>query len=179
MRLIGITGKARSGKDTVAAYLAQRHGFRHLSFAGPLKAACAAALGIDLDTFLSLPKEELIEGRSFSPRVMMQRMGTEGFRHQLDDRFWLDTMELHLACYVPASATGVVISDVRFDNEADWIRERGGEVWHLYRPDAASVAAHASELGVRFAAGDTEIQNSRTVEALYEAADACLAEGRA
>ena len=43
-------------------------------------------------------------------------------------------------------AQGFVISDVRFDNEADPIRAKGGVVVHLHRQGAADVTAHSSEV---------------------------------
>ena len=43
---------------------------------------------------------------------------------------------------------GMVISDVRFDNEAAWIPAHGGRIIHVIRPDTKAVEAHASEDGI-------------------------------
>ena len=46
MKLIGLTGKARSGKDTVANYLFNQHGYTRIAFADPVKLAAQQVFGL-------------------------------------------------------------------------------------------------------------------------------------
>ncbi|HHK4489846.1 TPA: deoxynucleotide monophosphate kinase, partial [Pseudomonas aeruginosa] len=72
-------------------------------------------------------------------------------------------------------AQGFVISDVRFDNEADWIRAKGGVVVHLRRQGAADVAAHSSESGITPGARDLFISNDGSLNDLYQTLDEVMA----
>ncbi|HHK4489771.1 TPA: deoxynucleotide monophosphate kinase, partial [Pseudomonas aeruginosa] len=72
-------------------------------------------------------------------------------------------------------AQGFVISDVRFDNEADWIRAKGGVVVHLHRQDTAEVAAHSSESGITAGAHDLFISNDGSLNDLYQTLDEVMA----
>ena len=69
----------------------------------------------------------------------------------------------------------VVVSDLRFENEATMIRGMGGTIIHLARPDAATVEHHVSEAGVEFLAnGDLQLINNGTIEDLLFATEAVL-----
>ena len=61
---------------------------------------------------------------------------------------------------------GMVVSDVRFDNEAAWIRKHGGRIIHVIRPDTKAVEAHASEDGIEMQDTDARLFNSGTLEEL-------------
>jgi len=65
----------------------------------------------------------------------------------------------------------MVVSDVRFDNEADWVRSIGGLVIHIIRGSAPDVAAHSSEQGVTMRPGDGTIVNDGTLQDLYTQID--------
>jgi hypothetical protein len=168
MILIGMTGKAGSGKDTAADCLVREHGFTKLSFAGPLKAMMAAA-GMpepaDRDA-----KEQPIPGFDFSWRRAAQRLGTEWGRG-LDPDIWVKVMAQQIQ---QRNAVGgivrIVLSDVRFDNEAAMIRRLGGKVLHVLGRAAVlgEDAGHASEAGVFFdRTQDRHISNSGSLDDLF------------
>ena len=73
---------------------------------------------------------------------------------------------------------GIVITDIRFDNEADWLRKLGGSVWHIHRPNASGPigesARHISEAGVAMQAGDLKINNTASFDALATLAEEAL-----
>lgn len=160
--LVGISGKAGSGKDTAACYFVNNHGFLQYAIAGPLKRALEV-LGIHEPRDRNL-KEALIPGRRYSYREAAQKLGTEWAR-SLDVGFWLNLAE----AYYESTPWSVVISDVRFENEAAFVRERGGLIIHL-RGRAADVAnaTHASEQGVEVHDTDCVIYNTDSLEKLYE-----------
>lgn len=62
----------------------------------------------------------------------------------------------------------LIIKDIRFENEARFIREHGGEIWHIKRPDAAPVHSHVSERGIEVQPNDIVIINDDTLQAFKE-----------
>lgn len=143
-RIIGLCGIAGSGKSTVAAILARKHGFVRKPFAYPLK-SMIAALGFDRSVMdgPAAGKEvplEVFGGRSL--REAMQTLGTEWGRVQFGDDFWIRMWARGLD-----GLSAVVADDVRFENEAQAIRDRGGVVVRLVRSGAGSSVGsdHVSE----------------------------------
>ena len=65
----------------------------------------------------------------------------------------------------------IIIKDIRFENEADFLRRHHGEIWHIVRNTAEKVHAHASELGIAVAANDVLIHNDGTLEQLADAVE--------
>ena len=135
--LIGLTGPAGVGKDTVGSFLALLN-YRRYAFAGPLKEALAA-VGIH-EPADRLLKEELLPGRSYSFRKAAQTLGTEWARN-LDPDFWMN-----LAATNIDFKKYTVVTDVRFENEATFIRQRGGEIWHIEGRSTTVKAENASHV---------------------------------
>lgn len=150
MKLIGITGLARAGKDTTADYLVANHNFAKISFASPIKQAVAAMLNTSVET-LEKNKEEILHQVGYSPRHLMQTLGTDWARNTLDEEFWLRLTRnaiIDIDIFY-AGDINVVIPDVRFDNEAEMILDLGGSIWQVRRPNNPKVVRqHASENGV-------------------------------
>lgn len=67
---------------------------------------------------------------------------------------------------VPASASTIIIKDIRFENEAAFLRANEGEIWHIKRPSPPTVIAHSSELGVEKAPADVTIINDGSIQDL-------------
>lgn len=67
---------------------------------------------------------------------------------------------------IPASATTVIFKDIRFENEAAFLRSHHGKIWHITRPNLQKVNAHASEHGIAQAPGDVTIMNDGSMEDL-------------
>jgi hypothetical protein len=177
--LIGITGKAGSGKDTVADYLVRNHSYKKLAWADPLKAGLAA-MGFAEPPDRAI-KEIKYSDFDFSWRQAAQRLGTEWGR-ALDPDIWIKLMarrlygmqqENILVCGDPVHP---VISDVRFENEAAMIRQQGGFVLHLIgrQVDLGTDATHASEAGVACQAGDYRICNTGSLHDLYDQVEEML-----
>ena len=152
--IVGVCGFQGSGKDTVADYLVNVHGFRRISFAGTLKDAVSAIFGWD---------RELLEGRTkesrdwrekvdkwwanklnmphLTPRWVLQYWGTEVARKAFHDNIWIHSVEYKLSTI----SDNVVISDVRFPNEIKSIKDVGGMVIRTHRgPDPEWY--HAAEI---------------------------------
>jgi hypothetical protein len=154
--IIGICGFQGSGKDTIADYLCNIYGFKRDSFAATLKDAVAAVFGWD---------RELLEGRTresrawreqvdawwanrlnmpdLTPRLVLQLWGTEVARKAFHDDTWIASLENKLA----RAHNDIVITDVRFPNEIQAVRDAGGIVIRVVRgpePDWYHLAGRAN-----------------------------------
>lgn len=183
MILIGLAGPAGCGKDTAADYLCDRHGFVSYSFAQPLKSMLAAMLGLSdqelAEQYLTREKKEQpIPALGKSPRELLQTLGTEWGRLTIDTNLWLNIAQIRLGSMQDQfpHARGIVISDVRFCNEANWIRYCRGTVVHVDRQAAIPVRAHISERGPDRMASDAILDNSGTLNSLYLRLDALVEE---
>lgn len=165
--LIGIAGAKRSGKSTLADGLSRALGLPEASFAGPIRRFVAEILGITLAE-LERVKEEPIVWLGYTPRHLMQTVGTEWGRQTIDPELWVRSL---LARRPPQ---GCIVSDVRFDNEAAAILDNGGIVFRLVRPGLAQDDAHASERGVSDHLVTVELVNCSTPDELVKAALAVL-----
>lgn len=168
MKLIGLIGRARSGKDTVASYLAIQHKFTHAAFAYPMKEMLGAAFGNI--NFRDGDREKPIDWLGKSPRQLMQTLGTEWGRNLVHQDLWTLLMEQKILSEKAPEEAGfnasMVISDVRFHNEADMILKHGGELWRIQR-DGASVAEHISEQAHWDTYQTKTIENNGSLEELY------------
>jgi hypothetical protein len=166
IRLIGIVGKKGAGKDTTADYIVRRHGFVKRAYASPLKQACKALFSLT-DSQLEDPveKERVDDRWGKTPREVMQWLGTDVVRHSLGCDFWIR----HMGFYRKDNPDErLVIPDVRFLNEAWWIRENGGILIRVVRPSACSTDTHASEVEQDEIEADYTIRNTTMdVETFY------------
>ena len=189
MILIGLAGVARSGKDTAADVLAGELGLYRYAFADPIKRMLEQVFG---DNFVSGNRERIDPISCVSYRTLMQTLGTEWGRavhpclwtRVAKDKWeWVKTSSgdhynlggERLGLGKPFH--GMVISDVRFDNEAEWIRSEGGIIVHVERDDTeqVGVAGHASEAGLTKIHGDLVLENNSTLAAYSEAIDYLIA----
>lgn len=189
MILIGLTGKAGAGKDTVADRLVAEHGFEKRSFAAPLKAMLLKLDPIldDQGTRLShilrefryeldAQAEAHLKAHYPEYRRLMQVLGTDCIR-AIDEDFWVKAAMKGLADH-PNTAR-VVFSDVRFLNESQAIQDFRAtgftqaltETWFIDRNTPAA-QAHSSEEGAGHLGEDLTIDNDRDLRTLYREVDA-------
>lgn len=165
--LIGLTGPAGSGKDAAAACVP---GSVRVAFADPLYRGLAAMFRVGEAALRDrASKEQPLPGVGHSPRQLLQTLGLEWGRRHLGENVWvtLALREIVEARLRHPGAT-IVVPDVRFRNEAEMIRRLGGEVWLVYRPGVALVAAHASEDGIPLGLIDRLVVNDGGLARLAE-----------
>ena len=128
--LIGLCGPAGAGKNTVAELLTDSDGCTlvQMAFADPLYECVSTITGLPVACLKDRDvKETVIPWLGKSPRQMLQTLGTEWGRGTVHTEIWVRiTMERAKPELVVGR--GVVITDVRFDNEAQAIIDSGGEV---------------------------------------------------
>lgn len=174
MNLIGITGKARSGKDTVARHLVMNHDFVRLAFADPLKQAAQEIFGLTAEqTWSDDLKEVMIPRWGMTPRKIFQLLGTECMKPFFGEDMWIKRLDINYD--ILKDSDNVVVTDVRFDPEADYIRSKGGIIVEVRRGDglAGEAGSHASERGLRLPP-DMIIDNFGTIEDLHDAVDGLI-----
>ena len=165
--LIGFAGKARSGKDTAGKYLVDNYTFGHYYFAKPLKEG--ARLMFNLTDKQIRNKEKVIEPWGKSPRQLYQQLGTDVAR-SIDVNIWVKNAEMYINSQPGFS---FVITDVRFSNEALWIRNRGGIIVYINRDqELIGDRSHSSENGLTGDDIDVYIENNGTINSLYEKIEA-------
>lgn len=156
MVLIGIAGKKGSGKDSLASYLGSKYGFVNIPFAKELKSAVRRDFGFSLDHTDGMLKESktqyvsnvvhavngmVIRTEHWTPRDIMIAYGQ--FFRQFDKDYWVkktfDKIQEIRMFHNYGSDSRVTISDVRFKNEADYIRSQGGILVRLERKPELNV----------------------------------------
>ena len=202
--IIGICGFIGSGKDTIADYLVNLHHFRRESFASTLKDAVAQVFGWDRTMLEGRTKQarewreqvdpwwaERLHMPTLTPRWILQYWGTEVCRAGFHDDIWIASLENKLR----HSQDDVVISDCRFPNEIQAIKNAGGKVirvtrgsepewynaalsvnrgangnstWSISHRKLEKLKIHASEtawVGTKF---DVVLDNNGTLDDLYQ-----------
>jgi hypothetical protein len=167
--IVGIAGAKRSGKTTLANYLAETHGMLHTSFAEPIRAFVAQLLGGSLEQLEAAKEEPVAWLDGATPRHMMQTLGTEWGRQLICPELWV-----RFAMRKALGAGAAVLSDVRFPNEARAIREHGGIVIRVNRAGSAATDSHISEVPLPDDLVDFELYNGGTFESLYANAESCM-----
>lgn len=168
MKIIGLCGAAGCGKDTVGAYLETEYAALKVSFAAPMKRAIETMFDVDDRIWgRDIKEKPLVALLGHSPRKLAQTLGTEWGRNTLGENFWVDLAMMKADALI-SQGLAVVITDVRFNNEARAIQERGGRVIGIYRPslEKQSVRAHISEAGLDEDLIDAVLLNDGTISEL-------------
>lgn len=69
---------------------------------------------------------------------------------------------------IPKMASVIVITDIRFENEAAFLRSHNGVIWHIVRPGVQLVNAHSSEAGIERKPDDIVIMNDGSLDQLEQ-----------
>lgn len=175
--LIGITGQKFSGKSTVARLLHNATGYQVVSFADKLKDITCVLSGCTRENLEDYDFKEtrLVPdylrpycGDAKEPtfRTFLQHFGSEVMRG-VNDNIWID-------CTLSNCDENCIVSDCRFPNEAKAIKERGGIVIKVVRPDVKAEDTHQSETLIDEIVPDYTICNDTTLENLVMNVDSLM-----
>ncbi len=188
--IIGITGKKRSGKDTIADYLFDNYSFIKMAIADPMKEACRHIFLMSKDQLWGDKKDVIDERYNTTPRKILQTIGLELFQHdiynyieELDEKIprktlWINRFRLEYEEKLKerGACLKVVISDVRFTHEANAIKKLGGYILRVLRPGLNQDDDHVSEREMDNFKTDGEINNIGDFKLLYQQIDQFLKE---
>jgi hypothetical protein len=190
MILIGLGGQMGAGKDTAAGVLCREFGFVRLGFADALKAELRALYPRTLravarlvygvtewssHTAADAVVAQLLADKPAVVRALLQEHGTE-VRRTEDPGYWLTRLDTALG-RLPMLAR-VVVPDVRFPDEAAWLRERGAWLARVSRHEALDPDAHPSESSGDAIPWDAVWLNDGTLGALEASVRAWAEEAR-
>lgn len=175
--LIGLTGPAFAGKDSVAEHLAKQSGFVVKAFADPIRDGLKAMFGLGDWHFMPENKETIIRWIGKSPRQLMQSLGTEWGRDLVARDIWLKHLEIRTRDLLELKEGRVVITDIRMVNEAAMIHHLGGGLWRIVRPGQQTTphADHTTEQEQQRLVPDLTLVNDGTLADLHQQVDDALA----
>lgn len=182
--ILGLTGRKQAGKNAVAKALAAHSPLpvREVSFAAKLKQSAAAVLGVTVEQLegwknnphavvsvgIGVEDGWLVEARTQTVRQFLQAYGTEGHRNVFGEDFWLDAALPYMnrdgrilrRDYEEALH---VVTDVRFENEAQRVKDLGGHIVRVIGPVdvEAETDSHASEEPLPDSLIDLYLSNAR------------------
>ena len=170
MNIVGITGAAGSGKDTLAEMI-KNDGWERFAYADALKHICMDYLGLSYnDVYTQEGKLRYTEFWGVTNREILQKVGTDAMRNGFCKNVWIKIAELKLKDML-AAGKKVIVTDVRFDNEAELIEKLGGCVIKIVRNInhnglTEKELAHDSEKGISNTLISFEIFNNLSKEDL-------------
>lgn len=173
--LVGLHGKRYSGKSEAARILIEHYMFSEICFADPVRDGLAAAFGIPHNVMLDpklkhIPLCDLgILPIALSYRELVNKFGTDFGRNQIHPDIWV--MRNDVIYRELRNETDLIVAgDVRFENEAAWVRGNGGTIIHLegnHPPEGVVQASNdESEAGIAIAPEDKHIDNSGSISDL-------------
>jgi hypothetical protein len=182
-RIIGVTGYAQHGKDTIAAVLVKEYGYTRVALADRMKEAMLTLDPVihvggltdppgpfDFERLRNVVKERGWDGAKKHPEVrrLLQVFGTEVGRNMLGEDVWISALARSVKGFYDDHGPRIVIPDIRFLNEAQFIRRMRGDVWRVNRPnfDNGVGTTHASERDIPAIHADATFTNDLDVEYL-------------
>jgi hypothetical protein len=163
--IIGLTGYAQSGKDTLAGMLIGLHKYDNRAFADPIRKLLYEMNPLVKDEYRV---KGIVDAYGWDKakvdfpelRTLLQTLGV-GARTVFNDQFWVSQGLAGLS-----AGDKIVITDVRFPNEADAIKDLGGQIWRVKRLGIGAVNEHVSETAMEGYKVDQIFVNNGSIEDL-------------
>ena len=153
IKIIGITGRKFSGKDTLGNYFVENYGFEKIAYADALKEAVRAIFDFNDEQLYGNKKEELDDFWEITPRQTLQFVGTDLFRNHIHELapnikkdIWIRVVKRKIANKLKKNPNAkFIITDVRFPDELEAIKDLGGITIKIQRNNISN-DIHASEI---------------------------------
>mgnify|MGYP003673812060 FL=1 len=171
IKLIGLTGKARGGKDAAGDHIRDMCGFSAYAMATPVKEACRGIFGWDDRHLHGHLKDVLDPVYNVTPRAAIQKLGTEFGRNMINNDIWTIKAEQKIKRH-----SRLVITDIRYNNEAELILKNGGIIIDIKRRKSAralifGMENHSSEKGISPSLITETVKNNGSLVDLYKKID--------
>lgn len=167
--IIGFAGKKGSGKDTLGNYLIEKYKFERYAFGDPVKEVCRILFGFNDQQLYGDKKEEMDISLGIKPREAFQKIGTNFGRkifHELfpgilipEGQIWINIFKNN------CNHRNVVLTDVRFQNEADAIKELGGFIIYIDSKYCLDDNHESEQINVEY---DFLVKNHGTKDELFQ-----------
>lgn len=177
-KLIAFTGQAKAGKTTAATILSHYYGHRIMRFADPLKEVTKIVFDLTEEQVNGEEKDIVDDVLGVTPRTILQKLGTELFQYKLHEVLPdLKIKRREVWCYsfekrYEKNKMPVVIDDLRFLHEAKLIRELGGVIIKVIRPELHSYPSlteiHKSEAESELIEADYTVYNDGSLTEFKE-----------
>lgn len=185
--LIGLIGRAGSGKTAAAYHLMMAHDFVAVAFADAIKDGVLEPMLVNLGIDYAHLHEPMLKAQRLpgyahdsapvTARQLMQEFGDAGRRCHPD--WWVDQLAASVGLMHGRTPIHdrIVVSDVRYPNEAAWIVRHGGVLVRLHREQAEPVREHSSEQHVDTLTAHVDlVNNGPTLVGLHTLLDGVLAD---
>jgi dephospho-CoA kinase len=189
INIILISGHAGVGKDTVANYICKKYNYRSIAYADPIKTFCSENMKIPLKYFYDqeLKTKDLTSfgWPNFTPRKLIQFIGTNLFRENLDENFWVKCLVKRIESYI--LTTNFIITDARYQNELyperffmdTEINVNSKKIIQIKRKGyngnpIGGIQSHSSENEIQLPSNTIIINNDGSLENLYQTVDDIL-----
>ena len=168
--IIGLSGVARSGKDTVGRILNEIYDYQVVSFSEALNDALYALNPIVLTWPMQRDYRWVLDNHGYEDakeipevRRLLQHMGTEVGRKFFGQNVWVDA----LFARIPEGQR-TAITNVRFPNEYDAVHAHHGQVWRVHRPGFEASNGHISDTALDNHTFDAVLENNTDVAGLAQ-----------
>lgn len=184
--IVGITGKKFNGKDTLGNHLVSKYNYVRIAFADPLKEVIKTVFNFNDEQLYGESKEIIDEYWKVAPRTVMQYVGTDMFRNQIGKilpdigtNIWIEVIKRKiLDIWKTNPNQRIVLTDLRFPNEINLIKELNGIIIRVKRNIEKSedefVVIHESETYIDMFKVDYDFENNQSRDKLYEQFDKIL-----
>jgi len=173
MKILIITGFARSGKDTLASYIekasvARGYKCKKLAFAKPMKQIASIMFNMT-EKEIEEHKEEPVRwlDSKITPRKFLQHFGTDFVRKIVDENFWVIKMQQEINKAKKEGFDLFIITDCRFENELNLKKTNKNCLSIKVKRNnrqRISTSGHISEIGIDDDKVDIIFNNDGTLE---------------
>lgn len=166
MKVIGLHGRKRSGKDTVAGIICSHFNYVQLAFADPIRQMLEV---LDIPERFKEEKLTPIPGYGLSYTELMQTLGTGWGREVVSRTIWIRALGKAVIALQEQGVPGVVISDVRYEDEAIYVRQNlSGVLYEVAGDRGVLYNSHSSEYPLNRIYIDGAIYNTGSLEDLED-----------
>lgn len=168
--IIGLVGQKRVGKTSFSDYLKTKYNFLDIAFADPIKEGIKIMFDLTDEQVNGNLKEVIDDRWGFTPREFLQIIGTDACRKLIDDDIWIKRLKIELD---KQKKSNIVISDIRFPNEAKEVKKMGGILIKITNSNIqlTKSSLHISEQLIEQINYDYHIENNDSIQNYYNNID--------